>query len=114
MVDGEGDEVEHRQWQAEHQETHTEEWLRGHANPSEAAEFIDSCGHRFAWSESNVCYEEVPTDAESFTLLRKRLSELQKAARDLYIDNFGDLKQTCTWDEEWESVRRLVNGTGGT
>ncbi len=50
-------------------------------DPKNCVEFINDDGRRFAWSESNVCYEEVPQDGESFTLLRKRLSEAE-AERD--------------------------------
>lgn len=47
-------------------------------DPSNAAEFIDDEGHRYAWSESNVRYEEVEPDDGCFTLLRNRLSKAQE------------------------------------
>ena len=40
---------------------------------ADCAEFVLDDGRRFAWSESNVRYEEVPADDKSFTTLRLRL-----------------------------------------
>lgn len=41
------------------------------------AEFVTDDGRRFAWSESNVRYEEVSRDDASFTMLRNRLAALE-------------------------------------
>lgn len=47
----------------------------------DCVEYILEDGRRFAWSDSNVQYEEVPEDGASFTLLRKRLTEAQDRLR---------------------------------
>ena len=77
-------------------------------DPCDSVEFITKEGKRYAWSDSNVQYEEVPPDGESFTLIRKRLDDLQTAAKALYEDQMGSIKEPCTWDERWEAVRRLL------
>lgn len=50
-------------------------------SPSNCVEFINADGSRFAWSESNVRYEPVPKDGESFTLLRMRLMKAEARFR---------------------------------
>ena len=45
----------------------------------DCVEYVLEDGRRFAWSESNVQYEEVPEDGASFALLRSRLDRLRDA-----------------------------------
>jgi len=47
-------------------------------DPTNAVEFIDGIGQRWAWSESNVQYERVDLDSDSYTLMRQRLTETQE------------------------------------
>lgn len=44
----------------------------------DSVEYIREDGRRFAWSESNCQYQEVPENGASFTLLRKRLAQVEK------------------------------------
>lgn len=47
-------------------------------SPNNCVEFINEDGKRFAWSESNVRYEEVAKDGDAFTTLRSRLDNANK------------------------------------
>lgn len=69
-----------------------------------AAEFITDDGKRFAWSESNVQYEEVPEDGESFTILRTRLSRLEDA-RDGLVE---DLERELEYPHWSEAEKRVL------
>ncbi len=63
-------------------------------NPSNAVEFIDENGNRWAWSESNCQYESVPEDGASFTLLRKRLLTNEAQAK---CGHNGNSCLKCAW-----------------
>jgi hypothetical protein len=77
----------------------------------DCVEYILEDGTRWAWSESNVQYEQVPQDGESFTLLRMRLSRLEEATKPFLRENpysdFGSHLIRVT-DAEFEKLRRLV------
>ena len=73
----------------------------------DCAEYILDNGTRFVWSESNVQYEEVPQDGESFTLLRHRLKE-QEATVERLRGALTGLKATV--DEWLEKTPSEVNG----
>ena len=61
-------------------------------------EYVLEDGRRFAWSESNVRYEEVAEDGASFTLLRRRLTEAQMNLTDM----------GATFDIRWNADMRAI------
>jgi len=83
------------------------------ANLADCVEYVMEDGRRFAWSDSNVCYEEVPQDGSSFTLLRQRLADVQDARIDaeaaLYhlANRRHHSSPTC---ESCQSVKRVLAG----
>lgn len=79
-------------------------------DPKNCVEFVNKDGRRFAWSESNVCYEEVPPYGGSFTVLRKRLKD-----REMEIELVENLARGVGWSEAancppWSFLELKIHG----
>jgi len=63
----------------------------------DCVEYVLEDGRRFAWSESNVQYEEVPPDGASFTVLRYRLDRANETLAELWSLHEQDHEPDGDW-----------------
>ena len=71
---------------------------------NDCVEFVMEDGTRFVWSESNCCYECVHQDGSSFTLMRRRLADTQRALKELWDATVWGAGKTAVLESNKKSM----------